>query len=315
MSNRKLKRALAVVGEGEAARVWRRAATRARGWRFVEDASLAEAVVIATSGGAGHDRARAAVVAGRHVLTATPFIAGADALRELAIEADAAGVKLACSFPARCAGPVRDARRILAAWTVGPVRRLRVVCGEFGDDRADAATHACDLIRLFLGEVVAIDVEREEAPRLRLNSSEIAVFRDFLGVEARLEADRSRPRGATRLIVTGAAGDVEVELEARRQELSARLDDGTRIARHYASRRLEATISAAFAVERACRGELEALRGRLDGEPHAGASAWDGVRALELAESVVDPRRAPQFNRRVGTPRREFVATPGALAS
>src|SRR5829696_3673191 len=138
----------------------------ALGWDEVD------AVVIATPHADHFDQAAAALEAGKHVLCEKPLAVHADQARRLALRADERRLRLATGLNHRFYPPVRDALALVGSWSIGRVEGVRAEIGhmaspEFlgswhsdvarsgGGTLMDNGPHACDLVRLLLGEVVA----------------------------------------------------------------------------------------------------------------------------------------------------------------
>src|SRR3954451_21416587 len=138
----------------------------ALGWESVD------AVAIVTPHADHYDRASRALEAGKHVLCEKPLAIRPEQARALALRADELRLRLATGLNHRFYPPVRDALALVSRWAIGRVERVKAEIGhtaspEFlaswhtdvarsgGGTLMDNGPHACDLIRRFLGEVVA----------------------------------------------------------------------------------------------------------------------------------------------------------------
>src|SRR5439155_8681619 len=131
-----------------------------------------DAVVVATPHADHHEQVGLALEAGKHVLCEKPLAVRPDHARLLALRADELRLRLATGLNHRFYPPVRDALALVSRWAIGRVESVRATIGhraspEFlagwhaerersgGGTLIDNGPHACDLIRRFLGEVVA----------------------------------------------------------------------------------------------------------------------------------------------------------------
>src|SRR4051794_37836471 len=138
----------------------------ALGWDAVD------AVIVATPHADHFVQASRALDAGKHVLCEKPLAVRPDQARTLAMRADELRLRLATGLNHRFYPPVRDALALVSRWAIGRVEKVTADIGhaaspEFlaswhtdversgGGTLMDNGPHACDLVRRFLGEVVA----------------------------------------------------------------------------------------------------------------------------------------------------------------
>ena len=263
-----------------------------------------DAVIVATPHADHNRQVMAALEAGKHVLCEKPLTLDPDEARLLAMRADEQRRRLATGLNHRFYPPVSDALEMVAAWKIGRVESVRAEIGhcaspEFlaswhtdlarsgGGTLMDNGPHACDLIRQFLGEVVATKGYVRETiglPR-RCEVEAYALFRDFDQGFGELRSSWNQPTGYLTVEVRGSEGWLRVETAPWR--LTGELANGRRLARSYlADRVAERVFRARFGCERSLVQEIEAF---LEPETPAlrrGATGWDGCRVIEMIDAV-----------------------------
>src|SRR4051794_40917870 len=162
----------------------------ALGWESVD------AAAIATPNADHYDRASRALEAGKHVLCEKPLTIRPDQARMLAMRADELRIRLATGLNHRFYPPIRDALALVGRWAIGRVEKVTAEIGHTASpdflaswhtdvDRSGGGTlmdngpHACDLVRRFLGEVVAARGTLEGHVRPGCEKEAHAVFRNF----------------------------------------------------------------------------------------------------------------------------------------
>jgi len=262
-----------------------------------------DAVVIATPHSDHAGSVRMALAEGKSVLCEKPLAIDAADARALAEQADAARVRLATGFNHRFYPPVRDALRLVSDWAIGRVEGVRAVIGhkapaDFlsgwhadvarsgGGSLMDNGPHACDLIRRFLGEVVAAQGLVRHGMDLppRCESEAFALFRDHDRGVAELRTSWALEAGYLTVEVRGSQGFLRVETAPWR--LTGTLADGRRVDRRYAGGQIaERIFRRRHGCERSLVRELEAFVSP-GGHPRPGGTGWDGCRATEMIRAV-----------------------------
>jgi predicted dehydrogenase len=268
----------------------------ALGWPGVD------AVVIATPHADHYEQARQALEAGKHVLCEKPLTIRPDHARTLALRADELRLRLATGLNHRFYPPVRDALGLVSRWAIGRVDLVRAEIGhtaspEFlaswhtdvarsgGGTLMDNGPHACDLIRRFLGEVVAAkgSVQNHVRPGCELEAH--GVFRDFDRGVGEVRSTWTKPAGYLTVEVRGSTGHLRIETAPWR--LSGVLEGGKRIVKRYLTERLaERRFRGLFGCERSLVRELEAFVSTPWGQPRLEATGWDGCRVTEMIDAV-----------------------------
>jgi predicted dehydrogenase len=267
-----------------------------------------DAVVIATPHADHYEQARLALEAGKHVLCEKPLTVRPDQARLLAMRADELRLRLATGLNHRFYPPVRDALALASRWAIGRVESVRAEIGhmaspEFlaswhtdaarsgGGTLIDNGPHACDLIRRFLGEVVAASgsLQNHVKPGCELEAH--AVFRDLDRGIGELHSSWVKPAGYLTIDVTGSAGRLRIETAPWR--LSGVLEGGKRVVHRYLADRLaERRFRGLFGCERSLVRELEAFVSTPWGQPRLEATGWDGCRVTEMIDAVYQSDRS-----------------------
>lgn len=265
-----------------------------------------DAVIISTPHADHYEQALAAIEAGKHVLCEKPLTVKPEQSHHLAERADELRVRLATGFNHRFYPPVAEALEMVRLWAIGRVESLRVQIGhKAGEDflagwhvdvarsgggtLMDNGPHACDLIRLILGQVIAVKGYTRQDPDLPRNceSEAFALFRDMDQGVAELRSSWSQPRGYLTLEIHGSDGWLQVETAPWR--LTGELEGGRRLCRTYVvERTLERLFRLRFGCERSLAREIEVF---LSPESQAGnpaATGWDGCRVSEMIEAVYE---------------------------
>jgi predicted dehydrogenase len=274
--------------------------------RFEEalERSDVDAVIVATPH-ADHDaQARAALEAGKHVLVEKPLAIHAEDAYRLAFRADELKLRLATGLNHRFYPPVTDALRLSDAGALGGVETVRAEIGhrasaEFlsswhtdlersgGGTLMDNGPHGCDLIRRFLGEVVAAKGYVRDCPGLPAGCEveAFALFRSADAGIAELRSSWTQPSGYLTLEVRGTQGWLRVETAP--WSLRGVVSGGRAIRRSYLADRVAARIfRRRFGCERSLVDEIEAFVAAIAGRPTPAADGWDGCRATEMIQGV-----------------------------
>jgi predicted dehydrogenase len=263
-----------------------------------------DAVVVATPHADHFEQALAALEAGKHVLCEKPLAVCPDDARMLALRADELRLRLATGFNHRFYPPVVDALRLAGDWQIGRVETVRAEIRHMASPRflaswhtdvgrsgggtmMDNGPHACDLIRKFLGEVVAAQGCRRESVALPRGCEveAFALFRDFDQGVAELRSSWVQPTGYLTVEVRGSEGWLRVETAPWR--LTGVLSSGRRVRRGYGLERLaERAFRARFGCERSLVREVEAFIAPTATLPRPEATGWDGCRVTEMIDAV-----------------------------
>ena len=261
-----------------------------------------EAVVVATPHSEHDDAVRRSLEDGKHVLCEKPLSIDPDEARDLAALADDRGLRLATGFNHRFYPPVRDALSLVSSWKIGRIESVRLTIGhaaspEFlagwhadrtvsgGGTLMDNGVHACDLARLFLGEIAAAKGYTRDAIGLPLGveSEAFALFRNHDRGVAEVRSSWTLEAGYLTIEVRGSRGFLKVETAPWR--LSGRLGDGSRLDRRYLGERAsEIVFRRLHGCERSLVRELDQFAS--DTTFGGGATGWDGVRASEMVQAV-----------------------------
>ncbi len=265
-----------------------------------------DGVIVATPHAEHAEQVRKALEQGKHVLCEKPLAVTLEDARALALLADEAKVRLATGLNHRFYPPVRDALELVAAWRIGRVESVRVQIGhraspEFlqswhtettvsgGGTLMDNGAHACDLIRRFLGEVVAGQGYVRDALDLPpgCESEAFGLFRNHDRGVAELRSSWSLEQGYLTIEVRGSQGHLRIETAPWR--LSGQLDDGKPISKSYLAERIaERLYRRRHGCERSLVRELEAFVGPNQSHPRPGATGWDGCRATEMIHAIYE---------------------------
>jgi len=267
-----------------------------------------DAVVIATPHADHFEQARLALEAGKHVLCEKPLTVRPDQARVLALRADELGVRLATGLNHRFYPPVRDALALASRWAIGRVESVQAEIGhmassEFlaswhtdlahsgGGTLMDNGPHACDLVRRFLGEIVAAKGSLRSHYRPGCEMEAHGVFRDADGGMGEVRSSWTRPSGYLTVDVKGTAGQLRIETAPWR--LSGVVEGGKRIVHRYLTDRLaERRFRGLFGCERSLVRELEAFVATPWGQPRLEATGWDGCRVTEMIDAVYQSDRS-----------------------
>jgi predicted dehydrogenase len=265
------------------------------------------AVVIIATPHADHAlQVRRALEAGKHVLCEKPLAIDPRDARELAQLAQARQLRLATGMNHRFYPPVRDALQLASAWAIGRVESVRIEIGHrasleflrsWRGDRArsgggtlmDNGPHACDLIRKFLGEIVAAKgyIARGLDGPDGCETEAFALFRNSDRAIGELRSSWNLARGYLTIDVRGSGGFLHVETAPWR--LSGVLSDGRRVEQRYGLDRLvERWHRHRFGAERSLVWEIEAFLTTPPHQPRQEATGWDGCRATEMVWAVYE---------------------------
>jgi predicted dehydrogenase len=277
------------------------------GWEGVD------AVVVATPHANHVESVELALARGEHVLCEKPLAIDPADARRLAAQADDAGLRLATGFNHRFYAPIRDLLSLVENDTVGRVEGVRVQIGHHASDAflrgwhtnrtisgggtlIDNGVHACDLIRLLVGEVESVTgrVRRDSSADDNCEREAFGLFVGSEGALAELHSSWVLRRGYLTIEVRGDHGWLVAETAPWR--LLGEIAGGRRVDRRYRTGRLaERIFRARSGCERSLVVELEAFAAGIGlGWPGLGASAEDGCRATEMVRGLYesDRRRA-----------------------
>jgi predicted dehydrogenase len=267
-----------------------------------------DAVIVATPHADHFPQVRAALEAGKHVLCEKPLAILPEHARRLAILADELRLRLATGFNHRFYPPVRDALNLAEAGSIGRAESVRAEIGhrassEFlqswhtdvaksgGGTLMDNGPHVCDLVRQFLGEIVAAKgYVRPGAPTglpTDCESEAFALFRDFDQGFAEVRSSWMQPTGYLTMEIRGSSG--WLRLETAPWCLTGQLASGQRLARGYVADRVaERLFRARFGCERSLVQEIEAFVASPAGSTlsRREATGWDGCRTTEMIDAV-----------------------------
>ena len=264
-----------------------------------------DAVVIATPHTDHFDQARLALEAGKAVLCEKPLTVRPEEARQLAVRADELQLRLATGLNHRFYPPIRDALALVKDWAIGRVESVEAVIGhmaspEFlkswhtdfarsgGGTLMDNGPHACDLVRRFLGEVVAVrgSVDNPLGLPDGCESEATAWFRDRDRGTAEVRSSWALPKGYLTIDIRGTEGHLHLETAPWR--LTGVLETGRRISKRYLAERVsERRFRGIFNCERSLVRELEAfVTDSSARQPRLEASGWDGCRVTEMIDAV-----------------------------
>jgi predicted dehydrogenase len=265
-----------------------------------------DAVIVATPHADHGPQVRQALEAGKHVLCEKPLAIDPDEARELAYLAGECGVRLATGFNHRFYPPVRDALRLASSGAIGTVESMRAQIGhrassEFlsswhtdasrsgGGTLMDNGAHACDLIRRFLGEVVAAQGYVHNDPKLDddCETEAFALFRNYDRAVAELRSSWWLEEGYLTIDIRGNAGHLHLETAPWR--LIGSTSGGRPFRKTYLPQRI---IERAFRLRNGCERslvhEIEEFVSPTHVHPRPGATGWDGCRATEMIQAVYE---------------------------
>ena len=269
------------------------------------DAPGVDAVVIATPHADHFPQALAALEAGKDVLCEKPLTVRPEDARLLALRADELRLKLATGFNHRFYPPVADALDLAGSWAIGRVESVRAEIGHRagaaflsgwhtdvarsgGGTLIDNGPHACDLIRRFLGEVVAAKGYLRQSVGLPpgCETEAYALFKDFDHGYAELRSSWALTSGYLTLDVRGSDGWLRVETAPWR--LSGVLSNGRVERRTYFSERVDDRL---FRLRSGCERtfvrEVEAFVSTpKDPRQRPEGTGWDGCRVTEMVDAV-----------------------------
>jgi predicted dehydrogenase len=288
-----------------------RSVARQHGVRVADDYAVAlasdevDAVVVATPHSDHFPQASLALEAGKHVLCEKPLTIRPDEARRLARTADERRLRLCTGFNHRFYPPIQDALALAESGAIGRVESVRAeighkASGEFlkswhadvarsgGGTLMDNGPHACDLVRRFLGEVLAAQgtVENHLGLPPGCESEAHARFLHCDGGIGEVRSSWALASGYLTLDVQGADGRLHVETAP--WKLSGVLETGRRVRKHYlADRVAERRFRGLFGCERSFVREIEAFVAPESKRPSLPeGSGWDGWRVTEMIDAV-----------------------------
>jgi predicted dehydrogenase len=272
-----------------------------------------DAVIVATPHADHFEQARMALEAGKHVLCEKPLTIQPEQARTLATLADERRLRLATGLNHRFYPPVRDALALVSAWAIGRVESVRAEIGhkaspEFlaswhtdaarsgGGTLMDNGPHACDLVRKFLGEVVAARGSVRNIVRPGCETEAYGLFRDLDSGFGEVHCTWTNPSGYLTIEVRGSEGHLRVKTAP--WGLSGVLASGRRLRNRYiADRFAERRFRGLFGCERSLVRELESFVATPWGQPRLEATGWDGCRVTEMIDAIY---RSDQTGAEVG---------------
>jgi predicted dehydrogenase len=275
------------------------------------DSNDVDAVVIATPHADHFEQASLALEAGKHVLCEKPLTVRPDEARHLAGRADELRLRLATGLNHRFYPPIRDALALVGSGAIGRVESVRATIGhmaspEFlrswhtdiarsgGGTLMDNGPHACDLVRRFLGEVVAVEGSVRDTLGLPdgCESEAIARFRDHDRGIGEVRSSWVQPSGYLTIDVQGTEGHLQIETAP--WKLSGVLDTGRRVRKGYLADRLaERRFRGLFGCERSLVREIEAFVSKPGRRhPRIEATGWDGCRVTEMIDAAYRSARS-----------------------
>lgn len=242
--------------------------------------------------------------AGKHVLCEKPLTIEPRDARRLASLADEQKLTLATGLNHRFYPPIRDAMALADSGSLGRVESVRAEIGHRADPAflaswhtdvarsgggtlMDNGPHICDLVRHFLGEVVAAKGYLRQGSGLpgSCETEAYALFRGFDQSFAEVRSSWSQPTGYLSMEVRGTRGWLRLETAPWR--LTGVLASQERINRRYlADRVAERLFRIRYGCERSFVREIEAFVMRPDTLSRREATGWDGCRATEMIDAV-----------------------------
>jgi len=275
-------------------------------WETALERPDVDIVVVATPHSDHAEIVSRSLHAGKHVLCEKPLALDPGDAFALAKLADDSRLQLATGLNHRFYPPVSDALALANSWSLGRVESVRVEIGHAatsdflqswhtdmalsgGGTLVDNGPHACDLIRMFIGEVVSAKGYVQSAPGgdPRCDFEAFGLFRGHEHVTAELHSGWNLRRGYMTIDIRGDDGHLRVETAPWR--LSGALRGGRRIDRSYVARRgLERLNWIRYGCEGSLLVELDDFAAGCLGRPRQGANGWDGFRVAEMVQAVYD---------------------------
>lgn len=263
-------------------------------------------VVVATPHADHAEQVRQALDAGKSVLCEKPLALDPADAHELAGLAEQRGLRLATGLNHRFFPPILDALELARDGALGPIQSVRAVIGHRarpsflagwhgdparsgGGTLVDNGPHACDLIRLLIGEVTSAWGSLRGHPDLP-HGCEIEAFATFRGLDgaiAELRSSWELESGYLTLEIRGRDGHLRAETAPWR--LTGRLAQGLRLSRNYLAERIrEKFFRKLHGGERSLAHELDVfLSGPRDPEAVIQpATGWEGVRTVEMVHAI-----------------------------
>lgn len=313
-----------------------KAVGRQHGVRVVADYASAlswdeiDAVVIATPHADHFAQASLALEAGKWVLCEKPLTVRPEHARQLAQRADELQLRLATGLNHRFYPPIRDALALVSDWAIGRVEHVEAEIGHMasldflkswhtdlsrsgGGTLMDNGPHACDLVRRFLGEVVAAHGSLENPLGLPdgCESEATARFRDHDRGTAEVRSSWTLPKGYLTIDIRGTEGRLHIETAP--WKLTGVLETGRRITKRYLAERVsERRFRGLFGCERSLVREMESFVALPAGkQPRLEATGWDGCRVTEMIDAVYRSnalgREIPLEERHIWSPDAERI--------
>jgi predicted dehydrogenase len=253
-----------------------------------------DAVVVATPDEAHPGQAIACCARGVPVLVEKPLAASTEAARRVEEAARRTGTPVLCGYVLRHSAALRAARDVLQAGDLGDVASFHVDLGaydtlevarsRFGPDTRDTLyvdySHEWDYLRWLFGPVSRVCGHARTVRELPLVQAPnvLDALVELEGAAGSVHLDYVQRPGCRVLTVVGTLGTLAVDMDAAR--LTIRDVRGG-----------EQTRSLGQERDDLFRRQLANLAGVANGTATAAATAADGVRALEVAEALIESVR------------------------
>lgn len=268
-----------------------------------------DAVIISTPPSLHAEMAIEAVRAGKHVLCEKPLARNAEECRTMIEAARQAGRVLAVGFNYRFYPSFALARDLLEAGRIGELSHIRAYAGYSatshnqpwvkdanvvgGGALHDNGIHLIDLVRSFLGEVVEVTgfATNHVWGLGRAEDNGFLLLRNADNCVATLHASWSEwDRYQFRIELVGTLGKIDVTCFPMRAQVLHSENVGGRMQRrreNFLGTMIgEHARSYRWVVARSFEREFEAFARAVAGKPSPIATGFDGMRAIEIAESA-----------------------------
>jgi predicted dehydrogenase len=244
-----------------------------------------------------------------HVLCEKPLARTVDECQAIVQAAEESGRILVTGFNFRFYPSIRKAREFLRSGIIGELNHIKSYAGYLASDHSqpwirevevvgggalrDNGIHLIDLTRHFLGEVAEVKgfVSNEVWGFAGCEDNGFALLRSPKGKIASLHASWTEWRGYRFLIeIYGTHGYIRASCYPMLTRLVWTENQDGRLHRksHYFLKThiMEHLRSYRWVVEQSLVQELEAFGAAIAGEPTELATGYDGMRAVEIAQSV-----------------------------
>jgi predicted dehydrogenase len=281
----------------------------ADGWEALVERSEVDAVIVSTPPSSHSEICLRALRSGRHVLCEKPLARSAEECRPLVQTAQERGLLLATGFNFRFFPSIRKARVLLDSGVIGELDHVRAYAGYSASDHSppwvheravvgggalrDNGIHLLDLTRYFIGEVSEVSglasgrVWRFEG----CEDNGFALLRSEKGCIASLHASWTEWLGYRfRVELYGTRGCILASCFPMRVRALWFDRPGGRVRRtvdrFLGVQLLERLRSYRWVVVRSFVDELTAFAATVRGQATPLATGYDGLRAIEIAESI-----------------------------